>query len=108
MEDMFCNFNEVDVCMDAVGVFSKDWDTHCKSLSQALNVLKTNGFTVNPAKCKWAVQETDWLGNWLTPNGSKPWKKKISNILALRRPETVKQLWCFIGAVNFYQDMYPQ
>jgi putative transposase len=62
MEDMFRNFNEVDVYMDNVGDFSKDWDTHCESLFHVLNVLKTNGFTVSQAKCKWAVQETDWLG----------------------------------------------
>jgi Reverse transcriptase (RNA-dependent DNA polymerase) len=84
MEVVFCNFNEVDVYMDDVGVLLKDWDTHCKLLSHVLNVLETNGFTVNPAKCEWAVQETDWLGYWLTPSGLKPWKKKISTILALK------------------------
>jgi RNase H-like domain found in reverse transcriptase/Reverse transcriptase (RNA-dependent DNA polymerase) len=108
MEDLFRNFNEVDIYMDNIGVFSKDWKTHHVSLSSVLNVLKTNVFTVNPAKCKWTVQETDWLGYWLTPNGLKPWKKKISAILALKQPEIVKQLQSFIGAVNFYQDMYPQ
>jgi RNase H-like domain found in reverse transcriptase len=77
-------------------------------LSCVLNVLKTNDFTVNPAKCEWAVQETDWLGYWLTPVGLKPWKKKISAILALKRPETVKQIWSLVGAVNFYWDMFPQ
>jgi Reverse transcriptase (RNA-dependent DNA polymerase) len=102
MEDVFCYFNEVDVYMDDVGVSSKDWDPHCESLFRALNVLETNGFTVNPAKCEWTIQETDWLGYWLTPNGLKPLKKKISTILALRQPETFKQLWSFIGAVNFY------
>jgi hypothetical protein len=55
-EDLFRNFNKVDVSIDDAGVFSKDWDTHCASLSCVLNVLKTNDFTVNPAKCKWAVQ----------------------------------------------------
>jgi putative transposase len=74
----------VDIYIDDVGVFSNDWDTHLASLSHILNVLKTNNFTVNPAKCKWAVQETDWLGYWLTPTGLKPWKKKISTILALK------------------------
>jgi hypothetical protein len=33
MEDVFRNFNEVDVYMDDVGVFSQHWDTHCASLS---------------------------------------------------------------------------
>jgi putative transposase len=108
MEDLFRGFKEVDVYIDDVGVFSNDWDTPLASLSCILNVLKTNNFTVNPAKCKWAVQETDWLGYWLTPTGLKPWKNKISAILALKRPETVKQLQSFIGAVNFYHDMFPQ
>jgi Reverse transcriptase (RNA-dependent DNA polymerase) len=97
MEDLFRNFNEVDIYMDDIGVFSKDWNRDCMSISSILNVLKTNGFTVNPAKCEWAVQETDWLGYWLTPNGLKPWKKKISAILVLKRPETVKQLRSFIA-----------
>jgi hypothetical protein len=76
MEDLFCNFNKVDIYMHNVGVFSKDWNTHQVSISSFLNVLETNGFTVNPAKCKWTVQETDWLGYWLTPNGLKPWKRR--------------------------------
>jgi putative transposase len=108
MEDLFCNFNKLDVYIDDVGVFSNNWDTHCALLSCVLNVLKTNDFTVKPTKYKWAVQETDWLGYWLTPVGLKPWKMKISAILALKQPETVKQLWSFVGAVKFYQDMFPE
>jgi Reverse transcriptase (RNA-dependent DNA polymerase) len=108
MEDLFRNFNKGDTHIDDVGVFLKDWDTHCVSLSCVLNVLETYYFIVNPAKCKWAVQETGWLGYQLTPVGLKPWKKKISAILALKQPETVKQLQFFVGAVNFYRDMFPQ
>jgi hypothetical protein len=29
IEDLFCNFNKVDVYIDDAGVFSKDWDMHC-------------------------------------------------------------------------------
>ena len=72
-----------------------------------LKKLEDAGFTVNPLKCKWAVQETDWLGYWLTLVGLRPWSNKIRSILAWDRPKTQKAVRSFIDAVNFYRDMWP-
>ena len=81
MENVVAGIDEADVYIDYVGAFSSLWQDHLDLLDTILRRLCDNSFTVNLLKCKWAIQEMDLLGYWLTPHGLKPWKKKIDAIL---------------------------
>ena len=59
-------------------------------------------------KCEWAIQETDWLGHWLTPIDIKPWRKKINAIIALKSSKNLRELRKFLQAVNFNKDMWKR
>ena len=95
--------------MDDVGAFTKgSFDEHLVLLEKVLTKLEENNFTVNPSKCEWAVQETNFLGFWLTPTGVRPWKKKIQPILDLAPPKNPSEVRSFIGAVTFYRELFPK
>jgi hypothetical protein len=106
MENVLSDITDADVYIDDVGAFSSDWDHHVNLLATILQLLHENGFTINPPKCEWAIKETDWLGYWLTPRCSKPWKKKIDAILHMDCPHNTADLCMFIGCVNYYRDMW--
>ena len=107
MENLLRDIEDVEIYIDDIGCFLSDYLSHIQTLDVILTCLEQNRFMANPSKCEWAVQETDWLGYWLTPTGLKPWSKKINAILAVQAPADIKQVKLFIGAVTYYHDMWP-
>ena len=82
MEDIFRDMiPDIKIFLNDIGIFDDDFDTHMTKIKCILHHLQENGFTINPLKCKWAMQETDWLSYWFMLNGIKPWNKKINAIL---------------------------
>ena len=100
--------DKVSVYMDDIKFQDMEWKDHMEVTDQVLTRLRKMGFTVNPLKCEWGVKETDFLGYILTPNGAKPWTKRIEPIMAMETPRTLTELRRFIGMVNFYQPMFQK
>ena len=98
---------ESDFYIGDLVIFTNSWVDHIKYLYVILQKLRENGFNINPHKCEWAVEETGWLGYWLTSRGLNLWRRNINSILHMDRPRTPTELIMFIGCVNYYRDMWP-
>ena len=95
----------VEAYIDDIGIFSSSYEEHMQVIKEVVQRLQTAGFKINPLKCEWCVKETDFLGHWMTPEGIKPWKKKIDAVLKMGKPKTTTQLRSFLGAVTYYRNM---
>ena len=108
MECMLASLmEEIEVCLDDIVAFSDDWESHLVLFEKLLTSLQEKGFLVNPAKCEWGIQETNFLSHWLTPEGVKPWCKKNDAIPHMEPPTNIKELCSFLGMVAHHWDMWP-
>ena len=100
VQDINVNAN-MDNCM----LFTnKSFEHHVDLIDK---LLTDTGMKCNPLKCAWEVQETSFLGYWMTPTAIKPMKKNVDAILKINLPRRRTQVRSFIGAVNYYRSLWP-
>ncbi len=95
MEEVLHNVKDTGVYLDDIGAFSFTGEHNILLLDKILHWLE--GFTVNLLKYEWAIQETDWLGYWLTPTGLKPWCKKLMASYKFRDQKTYHKYVAFLA-----------
>ena len=97
----------LEIHIDGIGRFGNTWDEHMEEANEVSHWVKENGFKINLWKWKWDMKETCFLDYWLTPKGTKPWKKKVDAVLKLEALKDINQLCAFSGAVTCHCSMWP-
>lgn len=57
--------------VDAILVFSENFEKHLDHLKQVLHCLQKANLTLKPSKCKFALKEVKYLGHVITKEGVK-------------------------------------
>jgi hypothetical protein len=83
-------------------------EDHLQHLRKVLIRLQDAGLKVNTDKSKFCAFESEYLGNILTRDRINPQANKVQAILALKPLTNVKELPCFLGVVEYYQDLWAK
>ena len=49
------------------------------------------------------VEEVEFFGQWVTPQGASPLKEKLKAVHSWEKPQTVKNVRSFLGFANYYR-----
>ena len=93
---------------DLLTITKSTYKDHLSKLRQVLIRLKDAGPRVNANKSFFAKDKVEYLGYILLRDGIKPMPEKVSAILALQPPTSVKELRRFLGMVQYYRDLWEK
>jgi len=107
MSGLMATLEYVKVYIDDLLVISKgNFESHLEELQEVLQRLQKAGLKVNAAESTFGVHECEYMAYVFTREGIKPQKKKIEAILAINPPKNVKELWGYLGIVQYYRDLW--
>ncbi|XP_077864636.1 uncharacterized protein LOC144350259 [Saccoglossus kowalevskii] len=84
-------------------IYSKDFQTHLKHISQVLETLGKAGLKLRPEKCLFARRQIEYLGHTLNSKGISPSPTKNSAISDFPIPKTVHEVRRFLGMAGYYR-----
>ena len=94
--------------LDDVVIYSKTFSEHLIQVQETLKLLSNAGFTLNAAKCDFAVQEFKFLGFVVSKEGIRPDPEKVKAIEQIPPPRNVKDVRRFLGAMGFFRRHIPK
>ncbi len=92
------------VYMDDIIVFSKNIDTHYKDLRAILLELAQSGLILNFEKCKFVLNEVNFLGFIIKENTIRPENKKLEIFSDKFEIKNVKKFHSVLGLLNYYRN----
>ena len=91
------------VYLDDILVFSNTFEEHVQHVKKVLQKLEEAKLRLKLKKCEFHVQETEFLGHWITTEGIQMDKNKVQAILDWPELKNTKEVQQFTGLVNYYR-----
>ena len=107
MEKRLSNIPYTVVRIDDILISNEDDEVHLRNVAAVLQVLKDSRLCLKRSKCKFMMNQVEYLGMNINSRGMSPVQGKVQAIQEASAPQDVSQLWSFIGMINYYQRYIP-
>ncbi|GBG87545.1 hypothetical protein CBR_g45603 [Chara braunii] len=91
------------IYLDDILVYSRSLDEHVEHLRTVLERLRQAKYKSNRDKCKFARQELEYLGHYVTPQSIRPLADKIEAIRVWPKPTNTTDVRSCMGLAGYYQ-----
>ena len=97
------NEGYVTIYMDDILIHTlNDLALHCCVVNNVLCILTDNNLYLKPQKCQFEVTKVEYLGIIIHKDFIAMDPVKVQGVKNWKRPTTLKEVWTFLGFLNFY------
>jgi hypothetical protein len=105
MHDLFweCLDKFVIIYLDDIIIYSDTEEDHLSHLQTVFEIIKQNELYIHPDKCEFLVEQVEFLGHVITPNGIAMDSKKIQAIVEWPVLQSKQDILRFLGLAGYYR-----
>ena len=95
------------VFIDDILIYSKNKEKHAQHRQIVLTWLREHKLYAKFSKCEFWLDQVQFLGHVLTPDGISVDPSKVQDVLNWKSPKSVHQIHQFLGLVGYYRRFIP-
>lgn len=95
----------ITIYMDDILIASETVEEGLEKLDCVFRVLRQEGLTLNPRKCRFLFESVEYLGIEIDRDGVRPGRAKIDAVKEFKRPENVHEVRQFLGLTGFFSQI---
>ncbi|GBG60304.1 hypothetical protein CBR_g4259 [Chara braunii] len=101
--DLKLGYHQLEIRQEDRYKTARSLDEHVEHLRTVLERLRQAKYKANRDKCKFAWQELEYLGHYVTPQGIRPLADKIEALRVWPEPTNTTDVRSFMGLAGYYQ-----
>jgi len=90
--------------LDDIITYGDSEESFMSNLERIFQRLKERNVTLNPAKCRFGMEEIEYVGHVINSEGVTFTRDKLDSVVNFPKPVTQKDLKSFLGLANYFRD----